>query len=154
MKKWYAYNGKSTLETAFLWGVFQLICWGRFSKMDVLTGDFWQRGFVQDMVFRFVDFRKKNALLPTTLNKIIPLEIRSPLSLAILCSAWVHKCMGAQKRERESALVCLWPYSKRGDLILCYGWYFVLVAKWKCEELTVCQMGSSLSILVFIFTYK
>ena len=40
MKKWYAYNGKSTLETAFLWGVFQLICWGRFSKMDVLTGDF------------------------------------------------------------------------------------------------------------------
>ena len=40
-------------------------------------------------------------LTPTTLNKIIPLEIRSPLSLAISCSAWVHKCMGAQKRERE-----------------------------------------------------
>ena len=38
---------------------------------------------------------------PTTQNKIIPLEIRSPLSLAISCSAWVHKCMGAQKRERE-----------------------------------------------------
>ena len=27
----------------------------------------------------------------TTLNKIIPLEIRSPLSLAISCSAWVNK---------------------------------------------------------------
>ena len=40
-------------------------------------------------------------LPPTTQNKIIPLEIRSPLSLAISCSAWVHKCMGAQKRERE-----------------------------------------------------
>ena len=60
---------------------------------------------------------------PTTLNQIIPLEIRSPLSLAISCSAWVQKCMGAQKKGRGSALACLWPYSKRTDLILRYGWY-------------------------------
>ena len=31
------------------------------------------------------------AVPPATLNKIIPLEIRSPLSLAISYSAWVHK---------------------------------------------------------------
>ena len=41
---------------------------------------------------------KVNSIPPTTQNKIIPLEIRSPLSLAISCSAWVHKCMGAQKK--------------------------------------------------------
>ena len=31
---------------------------GVFPKMDVLTGDFWQWGFVQQIVFRYVDFKK------------------------------------------------------------------------------------------------
>ena len=44
---------------------------------------------------------ESKSIPPTTQNKIIPLEIKSPLSLAISCSAWVHKCMGEQKRERE-----------------------------------------------------
>ena len=41
---------------------------------------------------------ESKSIPPTTQNKIIPLEIKSPLSLAISCSAWVHKCMGAQKK--------------------------------------------------------
>jgi len=35
---------------------------------------------------------------PTTQNKIFPLEIRSPLSPATSCSAWLHKFMSAQKK--------------------------------------------------------
>ena len=49
---------------------------------------------------------------------------RLPLSLAISCSAWVHKCMGAQKRERVHwlALACTDLILCAHDLILCYGW--------------------------------
>jgi len=38
----------------------------------------------------------RNLIPPTTQNKIIPLEIRSPPSVVVSCSAWVHK-----KREKE-----------------------------------------------------
>ena len=45
-------------------------------------------------------FLFSETLLPlTTLNKIIPLEIRSPLLLAISCSAQMHGC--TQKRKIE-----------------------------------------------------
>ena len=60
-----------------------------------------------------------------TLNKIIPLEIRSPLFLAISCSAWVHKCVGAQKKGEGVhwlALACTDPILCAHDPILFYGW--------------------------------
>ena len=51
------------------------------------------------------------------------------LSLAISCSAWVHKCMGAQKKGEGVhwlALACTDLILCAHDLILFYGWYLAL----------------------------
>ena len=42
-------------------------------------------------------------LPPTKLNKLTPREINSSAVQANSSHAWVHKCMGAQKKGRESA---------------------------------------------------
>jgi len=42
----------------------------------------------------------------TKLNKLVQYEISSSAVQAYSIHAWVHKCMGAQKKERE-CLPCL-----------------------------------------------
>ena len=44
-----------------------------------------------------------NELPQTKLNKLVQYEISSSAVQANSSHAWVHKCMGAQKKRKESA---------------------------------------------------
>ena len=46
---------------------------------------------------------KFSLLPPTKLNKLVQYEISSSAVQANSSHAWVHKCMGAQKKRKESA---------------------------------------------------
>ena len=48
-------------------------------------------------------FKVENQLPPTKRNKLMQYEISSSAVQANSSHAWVHKCMGAQKKRKESA---------------------------------------------------
>ena len=56
---------------------------------------------------------------------------------------------GCTKKGRKSALVCFWPYSKQGDLILCYGWYLF---SWNYFNILQ-KLGNSTDLNIIIMLY-
>ena len=55
-------------------------------------------------------------------------KVQDFLNARVSAPQGVRGCTKAvHKTGKESALVCLWPYSKGGDLILCCGWYHIAI---------------------------
>ena len=69
--------------------------------------------------------KREKSVPPTTLNKIIPLEIRSPLSSNLMqcMGAQMHGCTKKGEGVHWLALACTDLILCAHDLILCYGWY-------------------------------